>query len=190
MTSLLVLTDIWGDRAQVANWLSPIVAAIPGLNDVQVISPYRSDFCHPATEQQAYQRFQQAGGLPSYIAKAQVTLTPQSLVIGFSAGGAAAFALAASNEPPAAVFAVYGGQIHRMADLQIRCPTELLFSNEGHFDVAALMAVLQQQPMIHAEHWPLTHGFANPHSTAYDAKAQQLLACRLSHWLAEKTKGA
>lgn len=192
MTSLLVLTDIWGDRAQLRDWLAPIIAATPDLNPLQVLSPYSTDeeSCQLVSESQAYQRFQQVGGLHAYIDKARAALTPQSLVVGFSAGGAAAFKLAASNEPPAAVFAVYGGQIHRMADLQVRCPSTLVFSDETHFDVPALITRLQQQSKIQTEHWPRGHGFANPRSGSYDAIAQNRLACRLKQWLAEKTKGA
>lgn len=183
---LLVLTDIWGIDPAIRQWIKAVTAN--ATMPYEFLSPYPDEQQHLAftSDQNAYASFSQHGGLENYTRSVRTWFEQQTepvLILGFSAGAAVAFQLATELRHPAAVFAVYGGQIHRMSNFNVLCPTQLVFSQESHFDVNALVGTLKQQHHVCVEYWPVQHGFANPRSAGYDRVAQAALADSIARWL-------
>lgn len=187
MATLLILTDIWGDVGQLTQWLTPLVSQSEWAGDIEVLSPYSKLATDFVSEREAYECFVNRGGLDAYIDKVQAVLDEKAdehtWLLGFSAGGAAAFALATRDKAPYRVFAVYGGQIHRLPNKQVHCPCLLLFSDESHFSVPSLINELTQQPLVRAEHWAVPHGFANPRSPGFVQSSAKQLGQLIVDWL-------
>lgn len=183
---LAVLSDIWGIDHTLTSWVDEIKRS-SGDMQYELLSPYQTkSLPHFRNDKDAYEFFSDNGGLQQYVETVRQWLAHQSepvALVGFSAGAAVAFQLASEPCHPAVIFAVYGGQIHRMTHLELRCAAHLVFSNEPHFDVPSVVDTLNQQPLLNAVHWPYEHGFANPRSDGFNEKARQLLTIELHHWL-------
>lgn len=195
---LLVATDIFGETPELLGWLAPIAAASGGR--LELVAPYPKplvkDLVTPAdiaadraaessADEQAYQQFLAHGGLSAYVEKLQQRLKIQQepyVAIGFSAGAAALWQLAASPQAGLRhLFAFYGGQIRHYAELVPLAHTTLIWAEETHFDVRQLEQQLAQQPQVTSQLTPYQHGFINPYSVGYNNKA----ASDYQRWLIE-----
>lgn len=176
---LIVATDIFGQTPELMAWLTPIAQASGG--GLEVISPYLQQFnvdmfaSSGGTDELAYQKFLDAGGSKAYTEKLQIHLDVQQepfIAIGFSAGAAALWQLAAKPQPRLQqLIAFYGGQIRHDSDLQPLVSTTLIWSQETHFDVAQLHQRLAERPRVSSVLTPYQHGFINPYSTGFNRNA-------------------
>jgi len=185
---LFVATDIFGETPELLAWLAPIVQASGGT--LELVSPYAAPLAENviaptagAADELAYQQFLTQGGLNAYVEKLQqhVQLQQEPFVaIGFSAGAAALWQLAASAQPGLQqLVGFYGGQIRHFPDLQPLVSTSLIWAEETHFDVVQLHIQLAQRALVSSELTPFQHGFINPHSKGFNSKA----ASNYQQWL-------
>jgi hypothetical protein len=177
---LVVATDIFGQTPELLIWLTPIVRASGG--EVDVVSPYRQQFnadllvsAAGITDALAYQQFLAIGGSKAYTEKLQSHFDLQQapfIAIGFSAGAAALWQLAAKPQPQLQqLIGFYGGQIRHDAELQPLVSTTLIWSQETHFDVAQLHQQLTERPSVSSMLTPHQHGFINPYSAGFNHEA-------------------
>jgi len=192
---LLVATDIFGETAELLDWLMPVVEAAD--LTLQVVSPYTMPFTNPSSlpasavnpecspDQHAYQRFVQQGGIDAYAKKLQLNFDAQHeefIALGFSAGAAALWQLAAKPQLwLKQLLGFYGGQIRHCSELQPLVSTTLIWAQEAHFDVDQLHRQLQQTTFVHSNLTPYQHGFINPLSVGYNREA----ASDYQQWLIE-----
>jgi len=185
---LLVATDIFGITPELNRWLDPIALACNAT--VVLVSPYPGSLdadrmlsLSDITDTMAYQHFLAAGGLEPYRQKLQQQLSGFSepvTAIGFSAGAAALWQLAAQPDSGLQrLVAFYGGQIRNFSTLQPLVATTCIWSEETHFDVAALHQELIRQPLVSSELTPYQHGFLNPYSAGFNQPA----ASHYQQWL-------
>ncbi len=171
--NVLVCTDIFGMTPALTAWLAPITA------HPLVLSPY-DQVVEFSDDMAAYQFFTEQGGLAAYQQKLHQYLAQQQnplFVLGFSAGAAVLWSAIATETlaQHCAQFQhawlFYGGQIRLQPQLQPSCPTTLIWSQENHFDVVALHQQLSSTDKVDSELTGYAHGFLNPASQGYDAKA-------------------
>lgn len=164
-TTLLVCTDIFGITAALQQWL----AALPVT--VELLSPYPRQLQF-ADDEAAYRFFTAQGGLAVYQQKLTNWLQNRAEpvnALGFSAGAAVLWsALGTQHQLPIKrSWLFYGSQIRLQAGLQPQCPTQLIWAQESHFDVAALHQQLAAKPLVQSELTSYPHGFINPASRGY-----------------------
>jgi dienelactone hydrolase len=192
---LVVATDIFGQTPELQVWLTPIVQASGG--ELDVVSPYLQQ-CHAdelvtsasTTDALAYQQFLAVGGSKAYTEKLQSHLDLQQapfIAIGFSAGAAALWQLAAKPQPQLQqLIGFYGGQIRHGSELQPLVSTTLIWSQETHFDVTQLHQQLAQRPRVSSVLTHYQHGFINPYSAGFNSRA----ASNYQQWLIAKLDAA
>lgn len=181
--NLLVATDIFGFQPCLQTWLEPIRQSLPDdAAQLILVSPYAVSQSF-ANDDQAYQAFLQHGAMAAYVDKLQQQLqrlTQPYLALGFSAGAAALWQLAALPQPGLQrLICCYGGQIRHQPQLVPQVPVQLIWAQERHFSASALHQLLLDKPQISSELTSWEHGFANPLSAGYQPKA----AARLQQWL-------
>lgn len=187
---LLVATDIFGATPALQQTLAQLPEIVSGQLQISLCQP---DSCDNSTavfadDQLAYQAFLQSGGLERYQQQVLQTLTEQQpdLVLGFSAGAAAlwcSLSRAVAWGSAGQALLCYGGQIRQYSELTPHWPVTCLWSDESHFDVIALQQQLRRSGNLRQQHWPQRHGFINPHSTGYDARAAAVFWQRCQHWI-------
>ena len=188
--NVLVATDIFGETPELIHWLTPIVQASRG--KLELVSPYLqlldtavlASAAYPADEL-AYRRFLAAGGIEAYTLKLQHSFNLQRepfIAIGFSAGAAALWQLAAKPQPGLQqLIGFYGGQIRHCVDVQPQIWTRLIWAQETHFDVLNLHRQLAQRKLVSSELTQYEHGFINPHSSGFNREA----ASDYQQWMIE-----
>ena len=157
---------------------------------VMVVSPYQQHKTHFETEQQAYQCFQNRGGIEAYIlslTEALSTHTDIKQVVGFSAGGAALYkAISNLADHHIKLTLFYPGQIRYFLDKHPNSPCHIIFPEiEPNFSLPEVIKVLAQQPHLKVEQNNYQHGFMNKDSKAFNQTAynyySQLLKQLLVH---------
>jgi hypothetical protein len=192
---LLVATDIFGATAALRSALAQLQSASA---EIQLqISLCQPDSCDTdqfvfTDDQLAYQAFLRHGGLDRYQSQVATMLEQHQpdLVLGFSAGAAALWSALSTAKPPvtaATALLCYGGQIRQYHHVAPGGPVTCLWSDEKHFDVVALQQQLSQYHNLQQRHWPLPHGFINPHSAGFDALAAAEFWRRCQAWLHGET---
>jgi dienelactone hydrolase len=194
---LLVATDIFGETPALVAWLTPIMQAADFT--LELVSPYAKPFAAKAvastaefapqparaTDELAYQQFVQHGGMNAYVEKLQRSFRNQQqefIALGFSAGAAALWQLAAQPQPWfKQAYCFYGGQIRHCSELQPLISTTLIWAQETHFAVEQLHQQLQQRALVQSYLTSYPHGFINPHSAGFNPEA----ASYYQQWLIE-----
>lgn len=195
---LLVASDIFGKTPELSHWLKPIAHTCNAT--LQLLSPYPESpdasamLTHSGTtDAMAYQHFLASGGLEAYRQKLQQQLAcfaEPVTAIGFSAGAAALWQLAAQpNSGIGRLIAFYGGQIRNFSTLQPLIATTCIWSEEPHFDVAALHHQLKQQPLVSSALTSYQHGFINPYSAGFNQQAAGYYQQWLINHLGALTEG-
>lgn len=142
-------------------------------NQALIISPSNEQ---TLSESQAYERFIEAGGINAYIEKLSAFVASAELstaklnAIGFSAGGAALWAISQSVLVKRIHYAelYYPGQIRHFLEVTPAFPCEITFPNkESHFDLSKVFKQLEGKPMVTINRSKLGHGFLNPLSENY-----------------------
>lgn len=169
---LLLVTDIFGAQPEV------LLQFDQGVADYSYIQPYDHQPPKFIDDKDAYSYFLAHGGLENYSRKVGQLLKSQTkavFLVGFSAGAAACWAnLHTKDLKIKGCIGFYAGQIRQMTQLQPLYPTELIFAQETHFSVSALMDVLANRSNLKQSYVPYPHGFMNCVSTGYNAEAAQL----------------
>ena len=176
-TNITIITDIFG----VCSGLDRLLQDLSNQQKYQagdaqliitIIDPYRQQRKHFKDEQQAYSAYIEQCGHDNFAAiVARTLVAPVDLAIGFSAGASALWRAlstpAATNIKQAILF--YPGQIYQHLKLTPEVTTTLIFAaTEPHFDVEAMVALLQQKPAVSAFKTCYQHGFMNPPSANFN----------------------
>lgn len=189
---LLVATDIFGSTPQLQLALSSLQQSMPEIElSIRIAQPAscQSEPAVFANDQLAYQAFVRHGGLEHYQRQLASMLEQHQpdLLLGFSAGAAAlwcALGHADSSAPQTKALLCYGGQIRQHYLVAPRIPVTCLWSDETHFDVVTQQRQLSQHSNLQQQHWPQQHGFINPYSAGFAAKAATEFWRRCQAWLA------
>jgi dienelactone hydrolase len=176
--TMLIASDIFGLSDAFLLLLKEI-----GVNDEVIwVSPYQQPQPQFDNERQAYQCFQDLGGIDTYIlrlTKLLKTYRHINQVVGFSAGAAAIYAAAASNKSMSnssdnniQLTLFYPGQIRHFFDQYPSCPCHIIFpESEPHFSVSDVIEQLKHQPQLQVEQSTYQHGFMNTDSKGFDQTA-------------------
>jgi len=157
------------------------------VNDVNIddsvltVVPYQQPQTVFKNEAQAYQCFQDYGGITAYIHSLKQHLKCNldiKQVIGFSAGAAAIYKAMSelSNDGISinnlTLILFYPSQIRHYSGSHINCRCHIIFPEfEPHFSLPDVIQVLQQQSGIKVEQSSYQHGFMNRDSRAFDQTA-------------------
>lgn len=169
--SKVIVSDVFG-RTEA---LQKLAQQLNG--SVQIIDPYGGAFMNFDDEQEAYQYFITQVGLDSYthtlLNRIENDLEPVSL-IGFSVGASAVWNLSEYSELKHIKSAVlfYGSQIRHKTEVLPRFPVHLIFPKEEvHFSVNELISKINKKKNTQIHRSKYLHGFMNPHSKNYNARA-------------------
>lgn len=181
---VLVVTDVFGATPEVQR----LARAIAGERAV-VVDPYGGRDPGFTDDAAAYRHFQAEDGPRRLEALVRGLVTPDTRLIGFSAGAAAAWRVLAEAPAGGAVL-FYGSRIRDALDLVPQCPVEVVLpTHEDHVDVGALGAALEAVARVTVTRTPWRHGFLNPRSTGWDAGAAADWTRRLAAWAAGGVAG-
>ncbi|MEJ6475481.1 hypothetical protein [Pseudoalteromonas piscicida] len=168
--SILIVTDIFGHTEDVKCFANSLGTK------VNVLSPF-IDEPTSAIESDCYELFLAQCGHQQYaqkVSEAIKAFAPR-LVIGFSAGGAAAWvALAEHNQQNSVeqLIAFYPGQIRHHLALKPSCDVSIFFAQvESHFDVEPVITALNNKKGLQCVRTRYAHGFMNKLSVNFDQYA-------------------
>jgi dienelactone hydrolase len=173
--TVLIASDIYGISDAFLSLLGET-----GVSDITIcVSPYQQDQSHFENEQQAYQCFQNYGGIDAYILKISDALQSNidiKQVVGFSAGAAAIYQVMShlfKNDIQLTLF--YPSQIRYFLNKHPSCPCHIIFpESEPYFSLPDIIQVLKQQSALSelkVEQNTYQHGFMNKDSKAFNATA-------------------
>lgn len=169
---MLFASDIFGISDAFLTLLKDVDIADNAIN----ISPYQQPQIHFESEKQAYQCFQDHGGIDAYILRlTDVLKSHQGIkhVVGFSAGAAALYKVMSNlsgNNIPLTLF--YPGQIRYFLDKHPSSSCYIIFpESEPHFSLSDVIKVLKQQLPLTVDQNGYQHGFMNFESKGFDQTA-------------------
>lgn len=169
----IIVSDIFGRTAH----LTHFARQLHGTSIV--VDPYQGQLQAVKDEQQQYNAFLAKCGHDHYLKKLSIILSrvaKPTTLIGFSAGGAAAWRSQAAVKNPhiKKLVAFYPNQIRHHLDLVANVTCEFIFAKqEAHFDVRAIAASLEQQAKVTCQLVDYGHGFMNPLSKCFDSFGYQ-----------------
>lgn len=173
MITLIVASDIFG-RTQAFEALADTLA--PHADRAIRVDPYGGEPTDFSDEATAYTRFQEQVGLDSYTQHLRQRVASadgqRMLLIGFSVGASAIWALSSALAPASADqmmgIGLYGSQIRHLTHIQPVFPMELFFpEQEPHFEVSRLMATLESKTGVTCHTVAYHHGFMNRRSVNF-----------------------
>lgn len=174
---IIIASDIFGKTPE----LEEIAACLSTTEDHAVIvDPYGGNYRRFKNETEAYGYFQKTIGILGYndiVFKAIAQTTGDSLLIGFSIGAAAIWAVSAriNTRKRIKAFCFYGSQIRNFPEINPKIPMALIFpENEFHFQVEPLIATLSLKNNVTCHRAPYRHGFMNKLSVNFNEKAFSL----------------
>jgi dienelactone hydrolase len=182
---LLIATDIFGIGPHIDDMIHRV---LPANANCMVIDPYGAQEQNFYSEQDAYDIFNEEGGLDAYcdnLTRAVLELEPD-VVLGFSAGGSALYKVLSENMETTvkALLAFYPGQIRHFSELESSVSTSVILpQQEPHFDVNELHEKLEQTNNVHCERANFDHGFMNPYSDNYSEEAEEQYIVTIKQWL-------
>ncbi|WP_440055898.1 dienelactone hydrolase family protein [Pseudoalteromonas sp. T1lg65] len=165
----LIITDIYGCTEHVKEFAE----GLPG--NTVIISPYHHEQ-FSVDEAYHYQRFIDTCGHQKYQEKVvkAIQMERPNLVIGFSAGGAAAWNALAGMRicDVQQLIAFYPSQIRNALNKKPVCDTELYFPiSEPHFEVSEVISRLAAKKGVKCVRTRYRHGFMNRFSLNFDSHA-------------------
>lgn len=169
----IFVSDIFGKTAHLSHFASQFNA------EHQIIDPYNGQLQAVVDESSQYTRFIEKCDHDGYLKKLNSTfnkVTQATTVIGFSAGGAAAWrSIAEINNPQIKkLIAFYPSQIRHHLDIKAPVPYEVIFpKQEPHFDVNKVIESVSEQHQISCQVSDYEHGFMNPLSTGFNSAGYQ-----------------
>lgn len=186
MSRFLIATDIFGIT-------KPALELCEELGrDYVCVGPYEDSSIHFDNEFEAYDFFIRHTSIEQYASRLDNIVRGQELrdtvLIGFSAGAAALWYLAANYSmcSKSAIVGLYGGQIRHYADMFPAIPTRLIFPHsEPHFEVDQLAQALNGAQNVQVSISAHQHGFMNRYSAHFDEGAYNTMTKQLTHWIKE-----
>jgi len=177
---IVVVTDIFGQTKA----LDELVNQLSG--NICIVDPYKEVRLSFDDDQQAYEYFIQSGGMQAYItslASNLKLLKEPYLLIGFSAGAAAAWHyLAAADNYCRAAALFYGGQIRHYTGLEPLVETTLIHPKmEEHFDLKEIEAQISNQAKVNIVSTKYLHGFMNELSKGFNPEGLN----EFTKWIAQ-----
>lgn len=188
---LIFVSDIFGLTASLVELVNGIVLQN---FEYQIIDPYAGEIKQFEDEKLAYAAFQASGGMQGYIQKLNsfiLSYAPVDMIIGFSAGGAAAWKAIQNIDDKIVgrLIAFYPGQIRHFLDVTPVIPCELIFpESEAHFDVHEVIKILQPISSVSCERTIWQHGFMNPLSSGFDQDGRHNFSERIRLQLLAEVK--
>lgn len=180
----IVAADVHGVTTALRN----MIAAIDP--DALFLSPWDTDACPFASEQEAAAAFTAGKGIASYAARiAEAAQDEPAFIIGFSVGASAAWVHAASPRchPASVATLFYGSRIRDHADLvPAVATTVVLAEKEPSFDPVELVKAIHRERVRAFIEPGTSHGFMNPdsphHAPAQSAAYLRQLAADLARY--------
>ncbi|MFY8327543.1 dienelactone hydrolase family protein [Pseudoalteromonas sp. ZZD1] len=169
----IFVSDIFGKTAPLSHFARQFNA------EHQIIDPYNGQLQAVVDEPLQYAHFVDKCDHDGYFQKLNSILTKVSestTVIGFSAGGAAAWRSVAKVKNPhiKKLIAFYPSQIRHHLDVAAPIPCEIIFPRqEPHFDVYTVMEKVSTQHKITCKVSDYQHGFMNPLSAGFNSAGYQ-----------------
>lgn len=186
--NILVCSDIFGSTAHLKHLLDQVTVSA---DQIHFIDPYDSISKSFSNEDEAYEYFTAKGGISSYIEKVAFAVNQKKddfIVLGFSAGGAAAWKALSDKQNQACIelIAFYPGQIRHYLELQPKQKTRLIFpSKEAHFNVAKVHQAVSAYVLVSSDISNYEHGFMNPISSGFNQQAYDKYVASLQDWLSK-----
>lgn len=183
---ILVCSDIFGSTTYLKKLLEEVTFSKP---HISFIDPYQGSQHSFKNEAEAYEQFTSLGGINAYIDKVALAISQQKndfIVLGFSAGGAAAWKVlsAPDNQAFNELIAFYPGQIRHYIDAHPQCKTRLVFAvEEAHSDVQKIHQTLSTYPLVTSHISSYQHGFMNPLSSGFSQQGYNNYVVQLQHWI-------
>jgi len=183
---IVIVSDIFGYTDELEQLTSRFT------DNAIIVDPYQACRHSFVNDKQAYQRFCEDGGMDAYIkvvSNTLKTLTQPYIIVGFSAGAAAAWHyLNDCDEHCQRAVLFYGGQVRHYANLTPKVPTTIVHPfMEEHFDIAKLSLQLSNTSNVKVINTPYQHGFMNPLSAGYDEKGANIYIDWLLSYMQKKT---
>ncbi len=162
---ILIATDIHGITAELRSLLAPLG------RDAVFVSPWDTDACPYANEQEAVSVFIAQNGIASYAEKIAATAGQGPVfLIGFSVGATAAWVYAAQHDchPHSLATLFYGSRIRDYSGLIPKIAVTAVFAEqEPSFLPAELAQAIARDPVRASVEPGTLHGFMNPCSAHY-----------------------
>ncbi|MCF7519328.1 hypothetical protein [Pseudoalteromonas sp. L21] len=183
----LLVTDIFGKTAHLTQ------LALQLRNRVRMCDPYMGQIQLPTNESAQYQHFLNECGHDTYFERVHFTLTTikrPTTIIAFSAGASAAWRAQAELHNPfiKQLIAFYPSQVRHHLSLNANIPCRFIFPHsEAHFDIAPVVAALNEKDRVECSITEYAHGFMNALSENFDLNAYKYFT---SHLLANETSSA
>ena len=169
----VVVSDIFGRTPELDRW----AARLPGV--AAVVDPYGGHRRRFASDADAYAAFVSEMGVEGYsaqLARCLRALDGPVSVLGFSAGGAAAWCLP-PDVPVTGVLCFYPSQVRHHADSAPAWPVHVVLpQHESHFSVDELATRVAQHPTVTLTRSVGAHGFMNPLSSGFDARLSEAVS--------------
>lgn len=176
MNHIIIVSDIFGRTSALEKLVSEMQGSeVKG--SVEILDPYHSQKMEFDNEGEAYSYFMSEVGLDVYTDKLlnRVKASTDSItLLGFSVGASAIWKLSDNPElkhiTRATLF--YSSQIRHYTNIEPMFPVRLIFPEmETGFSILELINALKPKKNVDIEQTCFLHGFMNPHSKNYNAKA-------------------
>lgn len=171
----LIVSDIFGLTTALESFSNKVA------NSALLVDPYGGVAQNFTSESEAYQHFQNNGGLSGYSNLLATTLEKNesiSQIIAFSVGASAVWLL--NNNPSVfqqkrlRVFGFYPSQVRHYLSLTPWVDTTLYMARtESHFDINQVIHALQDKPALNIEKTEYLHGFMNELSVNFNRQGYQ-----------------
>ncbi|WP_372771096.1 dienelactone hydrolase family protein [Pseudoalteromonas sp.] len=185
--NILIASDIFGETASHLE----LCERFSKYHSVTSISPYQQKPPLFASESDAYHYFLKEGGMGNYLSRFNYLECANEIevVLGFSAGGAAIWAIQEILTALSQGVAFYPGQIRHYLETNIICPWQIVFAKfEHHFDQEDVLNMLVKNKNLSLYRAPFEHGFINPQSENFDVIGRDnALNCFLNFKATDKT---
>ena len=169
----IIVSDIFGKTAHLTHFARQF-------QDTSIlVDPYQGQLQAVIDERQQYEVFMDKCGHDQYLKKLNCILSrvaKPTTLIGFSAGGAAAWRSQAAVKNPQIkkLVAFYPNQVRHYLDVDANMECEFIFAKqEAHFDVLSIATRLAEQAKVTCQLVDYGHGFMNPLSQCFDSVAYQ-----------------
>ncbi len=180
---LVIASDIFGCTPELIECANQLAHS-----NYHLVSPY-SPGQYFDDESHGYDAFIQQGGIDGYIQKlthAIAAISKPVDLLGFSAGGAAAFYVCATEIAHSVrkSWCFYPGQVRHYTHMIPQVSCRITFaSNEAHFDVSEVMTALGEKPNLNLATCEFSHGFMNRRSMGFDEMGYQDYLRKIRQWL-------
>ncbi|WMO13773.1 dienelactone hydrolase family protein [Pseudoalteromonas piscicida] len=168
--AILIVTDIFGYTDHIDRFATSLGSG------VQVLSPFIEE-PNSVSESDCYELFLAQCGHRLYADKVSAAISEYKpkLIIGFSAGGAAAWIALSEQGASHSVeqlIAFYPSQIRNHLNIKPSCDVSIFFAQvESHFDVEPVIEQLKDKKGLDCIRTRYLHGFMNKLSGNYDEYA-------------------